>query len=127
MYSLDITTDGDVLVAHVTGERTRDNVRSVSQDLVQACMKRGISKILVDVREMTGNLTLLEDYEVPARDFHALDHGGLLKAVALFDVPKNAERFEFLEHVARTEGFNFRTFTKKSAAMAWLAKQTSTT
>lgn len=56
----------------------RDAVRSVSKEIIETCVKAGISKVLVDVREMTGHLSLPEDYQVPARDFHALEHGGLL-------------------------------------------------
>jgi hypothetical protein len=124
VYDLSVKKGGDILHVRVTGERTRAAIMAVSKEIMEACLREGTSKLLIDVREFHGQLALIDDYEVPAKEFPTLPpHGGLLKASAVVDVPENADRFVFFEDVAQSRGFNFRVFPDIDRAMKWLGEQ----
>jgi len=124
-YNLSVKKERDVLQVCVTGERTRAAVVAVSKEILAACLQEGTAKLLIDVRQFRGRLALIDDYEVPAKEFPALPpHGGSLKASAVVDLPENADRFVFFEDVARARGFNFRVFPDIDRALQWLDSQT---
>ena len=123
-YNLSVNKEGNVLRVRVTGQRTREAVVRVSKEIMEACLREGTAKLLIDVRQFRGRLALIDDYEVPAKEFFALPpHGGRLEASAVVDMPENADRFVFFEDVAQSKGFKFRIFPDINQAMKWLDDQ----
>jgi hypothetical protein len=76
--------------------------------------------VLVDVRGLKGRLNVLDSYLVVTQVFEQLRGHGLLKA-AILDSRDPSLRIRFIETVALNRGFNFRVFTSRSEALAWLA------
>ena len=107
----------------VTGERTRQALEAVAKEIMEACAKAGARKLLIDVREFRGSLPLIDNYEVPSKEFPKLPHIELLEASAVVDNPVNDKRFAFFEDVARGHGYNFRIFGSLESATKWLAAQ----
>jgi hypothetical protein len=122
-YSMTASKEGDVLRVQVTGQRTRQALEAVSEAIIEACAEAGTRKVLVDVREFRGSLSLSDDYQVPAKEFPKLPHPGLLVAATVVDDPVNHKRFAFFEDVARAQGYNFRIFGDFASAVTWLDAQ----
>ena len=122
-YAMTARKDGDVLRVHVTGERTRQALEAVSKDIMEACAQAGTHKLLIDVREFRGRLSLSDNFEVPSKEFRKLPHLNLLAASAVVDDPVNEQRFAFFEDVARAQGYNFRIFGNLTSAIQWLDTQ----
>jgi hypothetical protein len=77
--------------------------------------------VLVDVRGLKGRLSTLDSYRVVTEVFQKLRGQGLLKA-AILDRKAPSLRIRFIETVALNRGFNFRVFTSRDEALAWLAE-----
>ena len=115
--------EGSVLRVQVTGERTRQAIEAVAREIMEACAQAGARKLLIDVREFLGTLPLIDNYEVPSKEFPKLPHLDLLAASAVVDNPVNDKRFAFFEDVARGQGYNLRIFGSLESATRWLAAQ----
>lgn len=119
-YELSIEKKPDFLHVHVTGIRTREAVAAMAKDIIDACVQHQTSKVLVDVRELTGRLSTLNAYEVPSVEFPKLKRPGLLKKAVIVDVEEFKDSFRFFETVARNRGFNLRIFGDIDKAIKWL-------
>ncbi|TET51658.1 MAG: hypothetical protein E3J64_06480 [Anaerolineales bacterium] len=65
---------------------------------------------------------MLDDYEMPAGGFAALERPGVLRQAAIVDRKDFERNFRFCETVARNRGFNVRFFTEVEDAMAWVSE-----
>ena len=53
---------------------------------------------------------MLDDYEMPAGGFAALERPGVLRQAAIVDLKDSGRNFRLCETVARNRGFNLRVF-----------------
>lgn len=118
-YALVMEIKEDHLLAHASGVRTLETVRAMTHEVFEATVASGLSKTLVDVRELAGRLGALESYYLVTDVFDRLRGKGIQKA-AIIDRPTWPLRDWFLETVARNRGYNFRIFDNPADAREWL-------
>jgi hypothetical protein len=64
-YQLSTEVEGDILLVHATGMRTRQTVSAMALEILEACLEKMTPKVLVDVRRLEGRLSTVDAYEVP--------------------------------------------------------------
>jgi hypothetical protein len=119
-FGLIIELKDDHLAARASGERTRNSVSTMTLQIFEAAVANQYSKVLVDVRGLKGRLSTLDSYLVVTEVFQKLRGRGLLRA-AVLDSKDPGLRVRFIETVALNRGFNFRVFSSRKEALAWLA------
>jgi hypothetical protein len=118
-YTLEMNTEGSLLVARVSGKRTLETVSAMAMHIVQACIEQQCTLALVDVRPLEGRLTVSNSYQVVADGFDQYRRMGLQRA-AIVDREIDPDGKSFFETVARNRGFDLRIFTDMTEARAWL-------
>ena len=118
-FTLSIEVKDDHLMARAEGQRTRDSVTSMTLQTFEAALASQRGRVLVDVRKLKGRLSVLDSYRVVTEVFQKLRGQGVFKA-AILDARDASVRICFIETVARNRGFNFRVFTSRKEALAWL-------
>ena len=119
-YELSFKKEPDYLYVQVTGIRTVENFIAMGMDFLTVADKHGYSKVLLDMREMTGELNTLDSYKLGTKDLSELWHTIGRPKVSVIDLEANRERFEFMENVAVNKGVNLSIFTDVDKAMEWL-------
>ena len=119
-YKLEITKEDGYLHARASGQRSLDTIIAVAKEVVGASAKHGYDRVLVDVRELEGEMGVFDAYSIPAEQFPLLKKLGVLKKAVIVDSEERRERYLFFESVARSRGFNFRAFGDIDAAVKWL-------
>jgi hypothetical protein len=107
------------LTAHASGTRTRGVVSSLVTEIAQAAIENQCGKILIDVRELEGWLSVFDSYYLVTKDFQRLRGKGIVKA-AIVDRPLPKSREWFLEIVSHNRGYNLKIFENPEAALEWL-------
>ncbi len=118
-YTLTLSKEPGYLQIEVAGSRTRETLLSVAMDCIAACKEHGYTRLLVDVRRMTGQLPTVDSYQLGNQDLPQLRQGLGLKG-AIIDLHENRERFQFLENVAVNAGIDLRFFSAAALASKWL-------
>jgi hypothetical protein len=83
---------------------------------VQACRKRKLSHLLVDLRAIEANVSMIDRYEIAT---HGADAAADIK-VALIALPMVIDPKKFGVQVARNRGLTIDIFTERKPAIAWL-------
>jgi hypothetical protein len=109
----------DHLFARASGVRTRDSVVALTNEIFDATVANGLSKTLIDVKELEGRLGALDNYLIVTEVFQKLRGKGVNKA-AIVDEQAPSLQGWFLETVARNRGFNIRIFTDHADALEWI-------
>jgi len=127
-YKVYFKFEPDYLYVQASGIRSIENIISLAQDYINASEEKGYKRVLVDVRDMTGELQTVDSYDLGKEAPDKL--GGVhpwLKG-AIVDLEKNRERYHFLETVLVNRGFHIRFFSNLDEAKRWLleGKDTST-
>ncbi len=110
----------DFLRTDVEGNLDLPTSRRVLSDLAKACIDTDNYHVLLDVREATGTLSVVDIWELAA----ALDEVGLGRRnkIAILNAPKDDfNRAAFFETCSVNRGFNVHTFQDFEAALTWLA------
>ncbi len=118
-YTLAMEVKGDLLLVRSQGVRTRATVTAMTMEIFDAARAKALSKVLIDVRELEGQLRIIDSYLVVTDVFQKLRGKGLHKA-AIVDERATPVRQWFIETVAVNRGFNFRVFTGQQEALEWL-------
>ena len=118
-YKLAIETKGNHLFVRADGVRTRATVTAMTMEIFDAALANHMSKVLIDVRELKGQLGILDSYLIVTEVFEKLRGKGLRRA-AIVDEQVSPLRERFLETVAYNRWFNFRVFTGTEEALEWL-------
>jgi spore coat polysaccharide biosynthesis predicted glycosyltransferase SpsG len=118
-YSVDIEKKDDYLLLRARGTRTRDNVVEIAKEVFQKALAAKKQKIILDVRELKGELSVVDDYYIVRDLFEQLRGKGIQKA-AIIDMKESPIHEWFIEIVARNRGFNFRVFDNEESALQWL-------
>ena len=118
-YELSIESQSDHLRVHAEGRRTRSTASTLTQDIYKAAAKSRHSKILVDVRELRGRLSVFESLFVVQDEFPKLRGKGIKRAAVVDREPQGMRRW-FFETAAQNRGFDLRVFAKEKQALNWL-------
>jgi hypothetical protein len=118
-YQLNVKDEGDFLRIAVAGVRTREAVLAIAGEIIGLCVKHQRSKVLVDVQTLTGRLSTLDAFEIPALEFPHLKGKGVDQA-AIVDLEEFEHSYRFFEDVAANRGYNLRIFGNVDDAAAWL-------
>jgi len=118
-YLLKIEYHEDYLEARISGQRTRAAVSALTEAIARTSIEVHCSKILVDVQELEGHLTVFDSYHVVTQDFTKLRGRGIQKGAAV-DREVPGLRGWFIETAALNRGFNFRVFADRKPALEWL-------
>jgi hypothetical protein len=121
-YKLAIETKNDVLWVKATGTRSRETVLDMSGDVLEACVKERVKKVLIDVRELQGRLLPKDSYDIAAKHFPKIRDPNVITQAALVDLEEFRDQYRFFENVAVNRGFNLRIFPNVEDALQWLAK-----
>lgn len=118
-YTLSIEFGHGYLFARAHGKRTRATVTAITMEVFEVAKSRDFPKALIDVRELDGQLSVLDSYLIVTQVFEKL-RGNVLRKAAILDTRMSSIRGWFIETVARNRGFNFRVFAGLQEAQAWL-------
>jgi hypothetical protein len=110
---------GSHLFVRACGLRTRSTVTAMARKILEAAVARGHSTVLVDVRELKGQLGVFDSYVIGSELFESLRGKGIIKA-AILDEPLPSGGKRFLETVAQNRGFSFEIFMTEEDALVWL-------
>ena len=117
MYDdLRITDKGTYLLFEFTGTFSVHAGLQTVDVMLQESVARGHRNILLDCSKMTGDLKVLDKFEVA-------DYGQKLhpiRKMAMVISEDKAEPDDFVQNVARNRGVNLTVFTDFDAAVQWL-------
>jgi hypothetical protein len=101
------------------GMRSRETVKAITTKVFTTALKKHLSKILIDVRELIGEFGYMDIYFLVKVVFEDLRGKGV-DYLAVVDIQRTARKGWFLEPVAQSRGFNIRVFADEESAMQWL-------
>jgi hypothetical protein len=116
-WTIEYIVDEDVLYVKTRGVLTRESANVMVEDIVRAAGLHKCSKQIVDHRETTFALKLLEYYERPIIN----EQIGISYSwkIAMVFKELNKDTY-FMETVFRNRGFQFQQFVNIEDAKAWL-------
>lgn len=119
-YRVEYIEKPDHLVAVLSGIRTPATLVAAAAAVASYCTERSINEVLIDVRQMRGELNTLETYDVAGRSIP--DQPGIreIGRGAILDHPTNLDRIRFFETVAVNRGLTVKVFDDEDLAVAWL-------
>ncbi len=119
-YELEIRKEEGFLYVSAKGVRTPDTISSMATEILEACIKHGIDKVLVDVRKLGGRLSIFDSFSIVVKEFPRITKSGAITKAALVEAEERRERYRFFETVARNRKYNIRAFEEIDAAAKWL-------
>lgn len=111
----------DCLHVLTSGVRSRQTVEEMTRKVFQAAVEKGLSKILVDVRELYGYFGFT-DINYLVREIMQDLEGKGVEQVAVIDVKRTIGMGWFLESLAQSYGLNIRVFDQMESALLWLGE-----
>ncbi len=91
-------------------------------EIVEECRKQHFDRVLVDVRELEGHLSIFESFMIPVKLFPRLKERHVINKAAIVDAESNRERIKFFESVARARDFNVCAFGDPDKAREWISE-----
>ncbi|MHA2432850.1 MAG: STAS/SEC14 domain-containing protein [Candidatus Thorarchaeota archaeon] len=123
-YELSMTEEPDYLCFQAKGIRTPETLFQIANDIIAASQERGYVRVLVDIREMPGQLKTMETFNIASEDFPRLGTALRRLRAAIVDREENRERFTFAENVSVNMGATARWFGDMDEAINWLCEHT---
>ena len=117
-YSLHVVKPKDFVRLDASGRVDFDASRRVLADLAKACLERGLSLALLDVRDLYSELSPTDLYAL-VRSFHDIGFRSTHRLAVLHRY-NSSERAEFFSMCAAEHGFDFRAFDNFEEAIEWL-------
>lgn len=119
-WNIEYIVEQELLYIKTKGRLTKDDANSMLRDVVQAMGKYACQKQIVDHRETTFELTVMEYYERPDVNKEI----GMSYAWKIAMVFKElTENTRFMETVFRNRGYNFRQFDDIEKAREWVLSE----
>ena len=118
-YNLMVKREIGYLHVQVQGIRTAEVLKTMTAEVLKLCLDGRYSRVLLDIRAMTGNLDPIDSYEFGSSYLPSLDAAGQIRA-AVIDLAENRNRFEMVMHNARIKGFDIRIVSSADEAKRWL-------
>jgi len=119
-YKLDIAKKSNYLYVTVSGIQTLDNNIKLAEDCVAACKKHGISRVLMDIRGLSGQPGTVADYEL-AKLLTVWQAGKTVSHAALLENGSDLPAGRFFETAARNRGINLYVFSDQKKAEEWVS------
>ena len=117
-YEMDLAKKPGYLHAIVTGRNTLENVVAYMKELREACVARGVNRVLIEERLTGRRLGTWDVYEVATQG--SVRGAGLYDAIAYVDVHASGELMKFAETVAYNRGIPIRLFATVEEAETWI-------
>lgn len=116
-YDLELEVVGDRLRANLSGTFEFDSAKSALRTIVEEAKNGGVSKVLLDIREYGGEITILERFAL-GEELAALARADV--ALAFVDSPERVWPDRFFETVALNRGAHVKVTTRLEEATDWL-------
>ena len=100
-----------------TGEFSQETGKQCIDAMVEVCSRSQISKALLDCRNMTGEIQVLESFMVARYGVQMI---GSISKFALVGREDQMFPDNFVENVAVNRGINLKLFTDVEKAIGWL-------
>lgn len=113
-----LTSQDDFLLATAEGQVSRDDVLRIFKSVIDTAMERGFNKILMDLLAMTGELSVMDLYEIGKAMADYCVSKSIRPKVAVVGKPPIATGFG--AQVASNRGLTSMTFSDSQAALNWL-------
>jgi hypothetical protein len=119
VYDLDVREEKDYLRIDITGQRTKDTIKSVTKEIYEAFKTFKGKKILVDVSKFEEHINIIDIFSLLTSDLPNIIKGKIDK-VAIIEPGGNEDDKQFFENVARNRGHNLKIFDTEEDALEWL-------
>lgn len=120
-YVLTVTQKPQYLHAIVTGQNSRENVERYLEDILQECISRGYSRLLIEERLDGPRIGVADVFQIVSEQ--SVTARGNFKAIAYVDVNASGDLMQFAETVAVNRGVPVKVLATVSAAEKWLSQQ----
>jgi hypothetical protein len=119
-HTLTITRESDYLHAVVTGINSVEAVRAYLKEILQECIARNCSKVLIEERLEGPRLDTVPVYQIASEGSQRAR--GYLKAIAYVDINAHGDLMKFAENVAVNRGIPVAVFSSVREAREWLLR-----
>ena len=120
-YREEIIENPDFLHLRSSGRWSVEHSNDSWQRLADLLSKSGVSKVLIDERDLVIDTNTNLDYTHAA--FVSDLMARLCRKVALLDIPENSEQNRFFETVCVNRGLNLKFFLREQEAVDWLRQE----
>ena len=117
-YKLTFTQKPAYLHAIVTGSNTKENVGHYLEEVLQECIARRCSKLLIEERLVGPRLGTVDVFQIAVEGSNRAY--GKFEAIAFVDVNAEGDLMKFSETVATNRGLPVTVFTSVADAERWL-------
>jgi len=94
-YEIEMKVKGHYLFATACGTRTSENVLSIAKEILDECMRNNTANVFLDLRQLTGRLSISESLPVITKEFPELGLFRKLERVAVLESGDRNERSRF--------------------------------
>ena len=115
--SLSIVDQGEYLLAEFSGDFSVDAGKQCIDAMTNASIEKHQSKVLLDCRKISGNMPIIDRFEVAA---YAAKTRKMIAKLAMLNRPDVILPDNFVENVAVNRGANVKVFTDLENAVHWL-------
>lgn len=119
-YKIDIEERAGHLFVNVWGRNTTESITRYSNDVREACMRLGQTRILIVVNLIGENLSLLDVYRSVSAGSELARDMGMRVAYVDANPERTTDNMNLAEDVAATRGIDVRTFRSVAEAEKWL-------
>ena len=121
-YNIEMELREHCLFATACGERTGENVSAITKEILDECVRNNIVDVFLDLRQLTGRLTITDSISVITNEFPRIGLFKKLERVAVLESRERHERSRFFERVAHARGYNIRMFDDQREAADWISR-----
>ena len=118
-FAIDLREAPGFLRLAVTGRQSLETDSRIVEAIVRICVDREATAVLIDIRALTGRLSVLENHL--AASTYGRRIPSIVRRVAILDLPEHHERSEMFELTAGNRGARVRFFDCETAAEAWIS------
>jgi hypothetical protein len=118
-YTITVEEKPEYLYVTAHGIRSRETLKSLSLNVFNTALEKHRSKILIDIRELSGDFGFMDIFYLVKEVFQGLWGRGI-DQIAVIDTHTTSRDDWFLEPVAQSHGMNIRVFTEAETARKWL-------
>ena len=117
---LDVTCHDDHLAVRFKGEFNAAVGKAVVDTMVASCRQAGLSRILLDCREMGGAISILDRFDMAEYGARVIDRH---ITIALVGREEDILPDNFFENAAVSRGVRVKVFSDAGEAVGWLRTQ----
>ena len=117
-WTIEYLESEDAVLLKTSGDVSWDEHWQSCKEALDCAREHNTNKFFADHRDLKPGLTILQIDDMPQR-FREMGIGIDGRIAVLYD-PSNERDFKFFQSVANIASLNFKIFTDKDKAMAWL-------